>query len=156
VLNPLRSILTILGCGLSAVACSGGGASDSDGPAAPFQFRTSEAAGLSVRVTLDGQALEGASVTVVETRSLAEIEAAPDHGLAWFSGGTDADGLCESVVAIPTGVERVDLVVHHDDGSGPYTEPGLRAHWGPFAPSSRQTVRVADLGNLEVALEGVR
>lgn len=137
------------------IACSGGSSSGAE-PDAVFQFRTSDQLGVSVEVTRDGLPVQGAAVSILETRSLEEIDGADNHGLAWFTGGTDAEGRCESVVAIPTTVARVDVVVHHDGSRGPYSDEALRAHWGPFAPSSRQTVRVADLGNLRVVLEEVR
>jgi len=140
---------------VTLAACSGGGGGGGDGgaPSTPFQYRSSEEAVLYVTVTRDGQPLRGASVSVVESRTSDTLDASPGSGTAWFVGGTDSDGVCEAVVSIPTRFEHVDLIVNHHDSQGPYSDEALRAHWGTFAPSSRQRVRVVDLASVPVALE---
>lgn len=139
---------------MSLAACSGGGGGgDGDGPSTPFQFRSSESASLFVTVTRDGQPLQGASVSVVDCLTHETLDARPGSGTAWFVGGTDANGICEAVVSIPTRFEHVDLIVNHHASQGPYTDGDLRAHWGTFAPSSRQRVRIVDLASVPVALE---
>lgn len=134
------------------LACSGGGAGD-PGPAGEFQYRSSEDLSLHVTVTKFGLPVTGASVSVVEVLTEADLETAETSGTPFFAGGTDTSGICESIVSIPTSVDRVDLVVHHDGSRGSFTDEGLRTHWGSFAPSSRTTLRVADLGAVVVELE---
>lgn len=145
--------LTIAALCALPIACSGGGSGEPVAPAGEFQYRSSEDAALNVTVTKYGLPVAGASISVVEELSSATVGEADGNGTPYFVGGTGENGVCESIVSIPTQIDRVDVVVHHDGSRGPYGDEALRAYWGAFAPSSRMTVRVADLGNLRVELE---
>ncbi len=135
-------------------ACSGG--SSSDGPSVPFQFRTSEQVPVTVQVQKYGQPVEGASVAIVQVYDPAtpdDDSAAEAQGDVYFEGGTDTAGRCESAVSIPATVDHVDVIVQAADSTGPWTKETLRQRWGPFAPTSRVTVRVDQLDGLTIDLE---
>lgn len=124
-------------------------------PPTPFDFATSDAVTLSLRVTIDGAPAAGAIVTVTDPLPLPQADELIEdlsHGAVYFQGAADADGRVAALLKIPTAVGRVDVIVNYPDATGPYAVEPLRAFWGPFAPSARVNLGRDEIASAEVAL----
>ena len=73
-------------------------------------------------------------------------------GGTYYQGYTDDDGRILCPVPLPLTVQAVDVIIDARGTVGPYTHESLRQTWGPFSPSARVRVPVADLGQLEFQL----
>lgn len=125
-------------------------------PPAGFGFETSESVRLDLDLTLAGMPLEFASVQVASVLRAPEQDGGTEDqvdGQLFFDGFTDAAGRVSASLSVPTEYEELDLVVHRAGASGPYTDEGLRTHWGPLAPSSRVTVTRAGLASQTIDLQ---
>lgn len=150
-----RKFITLVGAALLLFpsACGGGTGGGGGGETAPFQFKTSEDVSLGITVQKAGIGLAGVTITIAAPLTAAALDGDQPSTEAWFTGGTDDTGRCESAIALPAHVEQVDVVVQHDGSRGNYTDEALRTLWGPFAPAARVTVTVGSLTDLVIELE---
>lgn len=82
-----------------------------------------------------------------------ETASGASSGELYFRGMSDRDGAVVGSLRLPWSINHVDLVVNKPGYTGPFTDESLREYSGPFAPSSRVTVPIADLDGSSIALE---
>ena len=137
----MRDISVVCVCAVLAACAPTGKGDEGGGGSTPFVFSSFLEPAFEVRVTdPSGNPLAGVSVTVEDVHQPdLRDDSARGHAV-YLRGLTDGEGLFSGTAKLPRGVEFVDVVVHDDAGkTGPWTDSGLRAEQGDFAPSSRQT-----------------
>lgn len=136
-------------------ACGGGGgggeSAPSDGgtpaPKEDFLFETTRTVAYDLAVELDGAPRPYARIQLqgaADPEALLSGDPSVPHEV-FFDGATTGAGRATGVITVDVGVQAVDLVVQVAGASGDYTHQELRAAWGPFAPSSRVRIELAEL-----------
>ena len=140
---------------LAALAlCACAPTSEDEGASAAFVLSTFAEPSFTITVVDgDGVPLSGVSVSIEDVWLEIDHESTRGHSV-YLNGVTNSSGVFSGTARLPDRVSAVDVIVHDDAGrTGPWTEVAVRDSLGYFAPSSRQTVAVAETIELTVALE---
>lgn len=80
--------------------------------------------------------------------SIEELTSDTVYGQAF----ADENGVLQMDVQVPDHLSMIDMIVHAEDYTGPYTDEGLRELWDAFAPSARIAVTREDLTDFTITL----
>lgn len=143
-------LLFLAGCGgggSEAAAPTTAAAPDVSSTDDPFVLNAFHRGRLALSVSLDGDPLPAARVTIEDPKRPPPAGVTAEStstGGSYYHGATGKDGTCVCQLRVPTRIEGVDVVINVIGASGPYTHEELRLSWGPTAPSARVSVPFSD------------